>query len=72
MAVRGASGKGCRNDGVGVGDRTRLGAEVRIRGVRVVIADLDADGVRRFVVEDFPVVVVNDLHGGNLYRVGRE
>jgi tartrate dehydratase beta subunit/fumarate hydratase class I family protein len=24
------------------------------------------------VVEDFPVVVVYDLNGGNLYRVGRE
>jgi hypothetical protein len=47
LAVRDASGKGCRNDGVGVGDRTRLGAEVRTRGVRVVIADLDADGLRR-------------------------
>jgi fumarate hydratase subunit beta len=23
-------------------------------------------------VEDFPVVVINDLHGGDLYREGRE
>ena len=40
-----------------------------------MVADLDADGaaaVRRLVVEYFPVAVVNDLHGGNLYRVGRE
>jgi fumarate hydratase subunit beta len=28
--------------------------------------------VRRLVVEDFPVVVVNDLYGGDLYREGWE
>ncbi len=47
----------------------------RWRGARVMIADLDADGaeaVRRLMVEDFPVVVVNGLHGGDLYREGRE
>ncbi|MBA3950368.1 MAG: hypothetical protein H0X57_00630 [Rubrobacter sp.] len=41
----------------------------------MMIADLDADGaeaVRRLMVEDFPVVVVNGLHGGDLYREGRE
>ena len=40
-----------------------------------MVADLDADGaaaVRRLVVEYFPVAVVNDLHGGNLHREGRE
>jgi fumarate hydratase subunit beta len=30
------------------------------------------EAIRRPVVEDFPVVVVNDLRGGDLYREGRE
>jgi fumarate hydratase subunit beta len=34
--------------------------------------DLGTEAIRRLVVEDFPVVVVNDLHGGDLYREGRE
>lgn len=34
--------------------------------------DLGAEALRRLVVEDFPVVVINDLHGGDLYREGRE
>jgi fumarate hydratase subunit beta len=38
----------------------------------VAYEDLGAEAVRRLVVEDFPVVVVNDLYGGDLYREGRE
>ncbi len=38
----------------------------------VAYEDLGAEAVRRLVVEDFPVVVVNDLRGGDLYRQGRE
>ena len=38
----------------------------------VAYEDLGAEAVRRLVVEDFPVVVVNDLRGGDLYREGRE
>jgi fumarate hydratase subunit beta len=38
----------------------------------VAYEDLGAEAIRRLVVEDFPVVVVNDLHGGDLYREGRE
>jgi len=34
--------------------------------------DLGAEAMRRLVVEDFPVVVVNDLYGGDLYLEGRE
>jgi fumarate hydratase subunit beta len=37
----------------------------------VAYDDLGAEAVRRLVVEDFPVVVVNDLHGGDLYEEGR-
>jgi len=38
----------------------------------IAYEDLGAEAVRRLVVEDFPVVVVNDLHGGDLYVEGRE
>jgi fumarate hydratase subunit beta len=34
--------------------------------------DLGAEAILRLVVEEFPIVVVNDLHGGDLYREGRE
>jgi fumarate hydratase subunit beta len=34
--------------------------------------DLGAEAIRRLIVEDFPVVVVNDLYGGDLYKEGRE
>lgn len=38
----------------------------------IAYEDLDAEAVRRLMVEDFPVVVVNDLYGGDLYLEGRE
>ncbi len=38
----------------------------------VAYEDLGAEAIRRLVVEDFPVAVVNDLYGGDLYLEGRE
>jgi fumarate hydratase subunit beta len=38
----------------------------------IAYEDLGAEAVRRLVVEDFPVVVVNDLYGGDLYEEGRK
>ena len=38
----------------------------------IAYEDLGAEAIRRLVVEDFPVVVVNDLYGGDLYKEGRE
>ena len=38
----------------------------------VAYEDLGTEAVRRLVVEEFPVVVVNDLHGGDLYKEGKE
>jgi len=32
--------------------------------------DLGPEAVRRLVVEDFPVIVVNDIHGEDYYRTG--
>lgn len=38
----------------------------------IAYEDLDAEAIRRLIVEDFPAVVVNDLYGGDLYLEGRE
>ena len=38
----------------------------------IAYEDLGAEAVHRLFVEEFPVVVVNDLYGGDLYREGRE
>lgn len=45
----------------------------RVKEAEVIAyEDLGAEAIRRLVVEDFPVIVVNDLHGGDLYTEGRE
>jgi fumarate hydratase subunit beta len=36
----------------------------------VAYEDLGPEAIRRIVVEDFPVIVVNDSHGGDFYREG--
>ncbi len=38
----------------------------------IAYPDLGTEAVRRLVVKEFPVVVVNDLYGKDLYREGRE
>ena len=43
-----------------------------IRKVEVVAYDdLGPEALRRLTVQDFPVTVVNDIHGGDLYEEGR-
>jgi fumarate hydratase subunit beta len=45
----------------------------RIKEAEVVAhEDLGPEAILRLVVEEFPVVVINDLHGGDLYREGRK
>ena len=83
--LRGMIGKGLRSDEVKKAMREHgcvyFGA---VEGTAALLArcvkeaelvayeDLGAEAVRRLVVEDFPVVVVNDLYGGDLYLEGRE
>lgn len=38
----------------------------------VAYPDLGAEAIRRLVVKDFPVVVIIDSLGNNLYEIGRE
>ena len=42
-----------------------------IKQARVIAyPDLGTEALRELVVEDFPVIVVNDCHGGDLYEEG--
>ena len=38
----------------------------------VAYEDLGAEAIRKLYVEDFPVTVINDSHGNDLYEEGRE
>ena len=83
--LKGMVGKGVRSESVlssmrehgcvyfGAVEGTAALLADRVKEAEVVAyEDLGAEAVRRLVVEDFPVVVVNDTHGGDLYREGRE
>jgi fumarate hydratase subunit beta len=83
--LRGMVGKGARSEEVqramrqhacvyfGAVEGTAALLADRVREAEVVAhEDLGPEAILRLVVEDFPVVVVNDLHGGDLYREGRE
>ena len=37
----------------------------------IAYEDLGPEAIRKLVVEDFPLIVVNDAHGGDLYEKGR-
>jgi len=37
----------------------------------VAYEELGAEALRRLEVEDFPVTVINDIHGGDLYEEGK-
>jgi fumarate hydratase subunit beta len=38
----------------------------------IAYEDLGPEAIRRLVIEDFPVVVINDIHGGDLYEEGQK
>lgn len=82
--LRGMVGKGLRSEAVlaamrehgcayfGAVEGTAALLADRVKEAEVIAyEDLGAEAIRRLVVEDFSVVVVNDLHGGDLYREGR-
>jgi len=37
----------------------------------IAYEELGAEALRRLEVEDFPVTVVNDIYGGDLYEQGK-
>ncbi|MDP8948290.1 MAG: FumA C-terminus/TtdB family hydratase beta subunit [Actinomycetota bacterium] len=82
--LRGMIGKGVRSEEVlksmrrhgcvyfgAVEGTAALLAECVKEAEVVAHEDLGPEAILRLVVERFPVVVVNDLHGGDLYREGR-
>jgi fumarate hydratase subunit beta len=85
LGLRGMIGKGMRSPAVieaikqagavyfgAIGGAGALLAG-RIKEAKIVAFDeLGAEAVRRLVVEDFPVTVVIDSKGNDLYRIGRE
>jgi fumarate hydratase subunit beta len=82
--VRGMIGKGRRSRevreaikvfhaiyfGAVEGTAALLGERVREAQI-VAFPDLGTEAIHRLVVEDFPVVVINDVTGGDLYEQGR-
>jgi fumarate hydratase subunit beta len=83
--LRGMIGKGARSEEVhramrrhgcvyfGAVEGTAALLAECVKGAEVVAhEDLGPEAILRLVVERFPVVVVNDLHGGDLYREGRK
>ncbi len=83
--LRGMIGKGMRSEEVreamrehgcvyfGAVEGTAALLARRVKEAEIIAyEDLDAEAVRRLVVEDFPVVMINDLYGRDLYLEGRE
>ncbi|MFQ6117138.1 MAG: Fe-S-containing hydro-lyase [Candidatus Bipolaricaulia bacterium] len=55
---------------IAIGGAAALVAQ-RIRKAEVIAyEDLGPEAVRRLEVEDFPVIVANDVHGGDIYEEG--
>ncbi|MCK4440909.1 MAG: fumarate hydratase C-terminal domain-containing protein, partial [Sulfurovaceae bacterium] len=38
----------------------------------IAYPELGPEAVRKITVKDFPVTVINDTHGNDLYQMGRE
>jgi len=85
LGLKGMIGKGSRNDevkealkrnkAVYLGATGGAGALLsqRIVAAKVVAyEDLGPEAIRELEVKDFPVVVINDMYGGDLYVEGRK
>lgn len=81
--LKGMIGKGNRNDDVvnaqkthkavyfgAIGGAAALMAKAVKKAEVVAYEDLGPEAIRRLEVENFPAVVVNDCHGGDLYKEG--
>ena len=55
-----------------VGGAAALVARAIVAAEPLAYEDLGPEMIRRLTVRDFPVVVVNDTLGNDLYREGRE
>ena len=81
--LRGMIGKGARNDAVkeamrrykavyfaAIGGAGALMARSILSAEVIAYPELGPEAVRRLEVKDFPVIVANDVHGGDLYEEG--
>ena len=55
-----------------VGGAAALIAKTIKKAEVVAYDDLGAEAIRRLEVEDFPAIVAQDCHGGNIYTEGRK
>lgn len=81
--LKGMIGKGKRNDAVrramsehqavyfaAIGGAGALMARSIVTAEVIAYPELGPEAVRRLEVKDFPVIVANDAHGGDLYEEG--
>ena len=84
LGLKGMIGKGSRNDAVkealkrnkavylgATGGAGALLSQRIISAKVVAYEDLGPEAIRELEVKDFPVVVINDMYGGDLYVEGR-
>jgi fumarate hydratase subunit beta len=85
LGLKGMIGKGLRNEAVkeslkrnkavylgATGGAGALLAQRIIASKVVAYDDLGPEAIRELQVKDFPVVVINDMYGGDLYTDGRK
>jgi fumarate hydratase subunit beta len=85
LGLKGMIGKGARSQSVrdamrqyrcvyfgAVGGAGALLSKYIKRAEVIAYEDLGTEAIRRLVVEDFPVIVIDDMYGNDLYREGRK
>lgn len=85
LGLKGMIGKGLRNNEVidaikrnnavyfgAIGGAAALIAKSIVSSEVILYKDLGAEAIRRLEVKDFPIIVVIDSEGNNLYIEGRE
>lgn len=85
LGLKGMIGKGLRSTEVtdsiqqnkavyfaSVGGAAALISKRIVKSEIVAYPELGPESIFRLEVENFPVIVVNDAHGGDLYKEGRE
>lgn len=83
MGLKGMVGKGYRNEEVkkaivqygavyfaAIGGSGALISKAIKQAELVAYEDLGTEAIRKLFVENFPVIVINDVHGGDLYEEG--
>ena len=84
IGLRGMIGKGKRNQEVkdaikgnatyfaAVGGAAALMGKCVVKSEIIAYEDLGAEAIRKLEVKDLPVIVVNDIHGNDLYISGQQ